>query len=109
MTKTNQNFEMWAGDYKELIFTVTDASSGSGTNMAGMTACWGLYSDENGTASLLKKAGAIAGSLVTVTLIATDTDDLSGMYFHELQLTDGSNRPATVATGWGKFNKSVVS
>lgn len=108
MTKINQNASAWSGDYHQLIFSVTD-STGASQNMTGMTACWGLFPEDDLTASLLKKAGTISGSLVIITLATGNTTGSVGRYYHELQLTDASNNSVTAATGILTLFQSAVT
>lgn len=106
MTKTGQNFEIWAGDAVDLAFGVS-ASDGTGQDMTGNTASW-IFQDEQTSSCITGSlAGTISGSTVTVALAASDTSGVSGYYYHELSAT-ASGSPVTLAVGTIKINKSSV-
>ena len=106
MTKTNQNFEMWQGDGKTLVFSVT-ASTGIGQDLTGNTASWIIQDEEDSACLSGQVAGVVSGSLVNVILAASDTSGLCGFYYHELSLT-ASGSPVTAAIGTAKINRSSI-
>jgi hypothetical protein len=116
MTRTSQNFEMWAGDSKKILATITDADTGSGTSLSSMDIEWGLYALDDMTkataTALLSKASSgsgivISGCLMTISLQNSDTATLGGLYYHEAQVTL-SGSPTTIFTGVVRINQSLV-
>jgi hypothetical protein len=102
MTKTDQNFTMFSGDYRELVYTVTGITDHTAVD----SAVWVLRQQKEGGDSLVKTLGAGIGIVdgtgcvvVTVTLDHADTEGLHGKYCHELQVVVGTNRPDVAAAG----------
>ena len=100
----NRNFCMDAGDDKQIVITVKDAA-GQAVNVNGFTPDWGLFRISDGF-RLVTKSGAgqaevtdASGGVITVTLAASDTESLSGVYQHQLDVEDTSGNNATVAGG----------
>lgn len=109
MTVKNQNFEMYAGDTKNIEITI------SSVNLAGASVKWAakktiydavpaLYKD---TAGGITITDAAAGKF-TIALAPADTADLSGKYYHEAEVTDQSGNVSTVTTGTITINLSGV-
>jgi len=118
MTAENQDFTMWAGDYKALRFLVTGIAAPADVLAADfkMSRC-----DENAAYSIAKTlAGAgiavtqaVGGVYVTVTLLPTDTETALGVqyvgyYKHELEVTDAAGHPDTVATGHATVRSALT-
>lgn len=95
MALRRQDFEIWAGDDKELIFTIEDVNS-----LAGASFKWAM-SRSVGAEKLVEKSGdLVTGKQVTVELAPEDTEELRrGKYYHELEITDASGRISTAAIG----------
>lgn len=105
MAKTGQNFEMFIGDDKNLIFTVEDTET-----LSGISIKWRLgrnFASEPIIEKTNEPGGGIEteGNEFTVTLKPEDTEDLNPrvVYYHETEFTDGDGNVFTVATGSGKF------
>lgn len=96
MASLSQDFTMISGDTKYLDYTITMTGT-----LSGSTAKWVLY--KNGVVALTKTTTAgisITGdTTLRVTLSPADTASLSGVYKHELQITDVSTNVCTVALG----------
>ena len=79
------------GESKVLAYSVVDAD-GDAVNVTGATITWELSRSLGGAAILTKSTTGgdidIATSTVEVTIDATDTEDLEGLYWHELTITD---------------------
>lgn len=96
MASLNQDFSMMSGDTKYLDYTITMTGT-----LSGSTAKWVMY--KNGTVAITKTT--LSGISITddtslrVTLDPADTANLSGVYKHELQITDTSGNICTVALG----------
>jgi len=113
MTKLAQNAEIWAGDYKDLVVTIT-GSDGSGYSLAGASVTWILEASP-GSGSLLRKFSegssaasgmTISTSTLTISLSPTDTQSLEGVYYHEAEAKDSASRATTLLVGTLKINKS---
>lgn len=99
MSMLNQNFSMFAGDTKNLNFTITLTGT-----IVGSTVVWGLIKDG---VVVLQKSTANGGGITitgagafTVLLSPNDTVNLApGTYSHEAESTDGSGNVATLAAG----------
>lgn len=98
-----QDFTTWKGNYRQIIFYISDVSS-----VTGGTAQWGMSESVTGT-TLIKKTSetnsgiTLSGKNVIVVLNPEDTDDASGiaagLYYHELRLEDIAGQPTTPAIG----------
>lgn len=114
MTAEQQNFDMTAGDTKVLRPTdnadggVRDVDNGGTKDLTGATVEW-VLADRPGGPAVVEKDNAgtggvqitdAAGGVFDVSLDPADTDDLSGEYYHEAEVTDGSGDTETVWTGW---------
>jgi hypothetical protein len=112
------SFEMFAGDTKRINFTITDATTGAVFDITGATALWQASRAKpvgfSSTPLLTKTEGdgleitdAIGGA-VTVVLSPADTLNLSGNFYHELQLEDADGDIATVYTGTFTVRKALI-
>ena len=109
MTTLSQNIEMWAGDYKDLIVTIT-GSDGAGYDLTGASITW-VLEEAPASGSLIKKqiSGSgvvISTSTVTISLSPADTSGLAGMYYHEAEALDSASRVSTLFVGTLKIHKS---
>lgn len=106
MTELNQNFTMFQGDSKNIV---VDISSDEALDLTGATIKWALkkkvYSTEN---ELLKTITDATNGQVIIQLEPVDTANLTGLYYHELELTDGAGNVSTIMTGNVTINKSGV-
>lgn len=113
MTKKAQNFEMWAGDTKNLVVTITGSDS-AGYSLASASVTW-ILEETPGSGSLIRKhiSGSSSGSGITIStstltidLDPSDTVNLSGTYYHEAEATDISDQVATLFVGTAKIYTS---
>jgi len=110
MAKTSQNFEMFAGDHKDLIYTVESAET-----LQGVTISWKMAKNF-GTDPLIVKTSndsaeiSIEENVFTVFLDPEDTENIETdwVYYHEAEFTDGEGNVYTVATGTGKFYPTLI-
>jgi hypothetical protein len=112
MTQTRQNFEVYAGDDKEVTITVYQEDETTLLNLTSYTLNWVLY-DADGDILLTK---IIASGLtvptpsngqVVVSLVPADTLTLDpGVYSHELEITSVGGKISTVTTGLVKITNS---
>jgi hypothetical protein len=98
-----QDFTTWKGNYRQIIFYISDVSS-----VTGGTAKWAMSATVTGTTLITKTSDptsgiTLSGKNVIVVLNPTDTNDASGIsagsYYHELRLEDVAGQPTTPAIG----------
>jgi hypothetical protein len=114
--KEGQEFEMWAGESKEITCTVTDADTDASVNLTGASARWMLQKDELGGTTMLTKdadwAGAsgitISGCTFAFTLTHTDTDALQGTFYHEAEIVDSSGCTFKPMRGYIMINQGAI-
>ena len=107
MTKFDQNLIMVAGDQKNIAVAVTD-STGGAVDLTGHVVKWALAREPKNIAIVSKSStvgttvieitNSTAG-LLTVKLVAADTDALKGVYYHEIQSADTAGNLSTVLSG----------
>ena len=93
-----QNFSFTAGEDRTLSMTASN-QAGTILNLTGATIVWRLSKGRGGTA-VLDIAGAIvsaAAGTFTVTLTDTNTEDLSGAYYHQAIVTISGTTTVAVA------------
>ena len=109
MAQTDQDIEIWEGEYIEIPFGVVD-TDGAVVNISGATLAWKMCVDGPTGEVMLTKTPSIvsgAGGTCKVTIAAGDTTTMGGKsYYHELAITLAS-RPEVGATGKIKINKSA--
>lgn len=111
--KNGQDFEMYSGDHRNVIFTVTNANSAS-IDLTGAYGVWALSNDAK-TASILRLTSdsgcgmTLSGCTATVSLSPAHTAGLSGYYYHELQIKDSGSNISTVAVGTVTINQDVAT
>ena len=95
----NQDFTTWKGNYRKIVFYISDVST-----VTGGTAEWAMGLSATG-ATIISKTSAttgitLVGKNVNVFLDPIDTSALdSGLYYHELRLVDIVGEPTTPAIG----------
>jgi len=98
MAVKDQNFEMWAGDYKEITFEVEDVESLEGTTIK-----WAMAEAPDAEILVQKETPdgiTIDENTFTVKLEAEDTQALKPRnYYHEAEVTDIESHTSTVAVG----------
>jgi hypothetical protein len=108
MTEQSQDFEMWAGEYKELTIAIRKPD-GTPENLTGPVAvAWVAKKrpDKSLPALVSKESGhgaevlaPLTAGLVKITLDEADTVGLAGTYYHELEGKDSAGRPFTPTVG----------
>jgi hypothetical protein len=95
-----QDFTTWRGNYRQIIFFISDVST-----VTGGTAQWAMSEAVTGTSLIYKTSIAstgitLSGKNVIVVLEPYDTTGITaGSYYHELRLTDVIGQPTTPAIG----------
>lgn len=95
------NDSMHSGDTLIAAVPIVD-EGGVAVNLAGCAATYRIADGAHGTVRLTKTEGAgivLAGDTATITLAPADTGTLSGWYYHELEIVDGSGNVSTVFVG----------
>jgi hypothetical protein len=100
MTSTSQDFTIYQGEAKQIVFTVSGLAA-----VAGLSAEWVLWGGE----ALVTKTSVLGGIALadlgdtisaTVTLDSDDSADVAaGRYVHQLVLVDADDDRAVVAEG----------
>ena len=96
MATKNQNFEIWQGEDKELVFTVTDVD-----DLTGASAEWRMAENIYHPAKITK-AGTVDGGAATVTVLVAPSDTQSlrtGTWKHQLRIIDSSGKRNKAAEG----------
>jgi len=117
MTEQSQDFEMWAGEYKELTIAILKPD-GTPENLSGpATVVWVVKKrpDKSLPALVSKESDHGAevlvpptAGLVKITLDEADTLALAGTYYHELEGKDSENRPFTPTVGCLVIQPSAI-
>ena len=104
MTMINQNFTLFSGDTKYLHVDLTD-SNGEAVDLTGMAIKWGVKKNVR-TATIFLKTTPTGIDIpdplngrFTVKIHPLDTATLSGVFYHEAQITDVEGNVSTVLTG----------
>jgi len=96
MAKIKQDFDLFAGEDKDIKFTITDENDVAVDLTTGVTeiiwVCARLASEQQNLIVKRKDLGiSVATNVITVALTFTDTDQLNGKYRHELRMVkDGA-------------------
>lgn len=103
MAKTDQDFEMFQGDDKELHVLVTD-EDGMPVDLTGATVTWKMYRSFKDEATVKDITSGISipsplNGIFIVTLLPSDTENIFGGFFHEAQVKDIRGMVTTVMTG----------
>jgi len=117
MTEQSQDFEMWAGEYKELTIAILKPD-GTAEDLTGpATVVWVVKKrpDKSLPALVSKESGAGAevlapptAGLVKIILGEADTKALAGTYYHETEGRDTAGRPFTPTVGYLVIQPSAI-
>jgi hypothetical protein len=116
MVMDAQNFSMYSGDDDEIAVSVVD-DEGVAIDLTGATITWSLADSRGGTVLVTKTSDtsaelsitSAAGGTFTIHLLATDTDDLAGVYYHEAQVEDSQGHKTTVLTGYAEIIEDIIN
>lgn len=105
MTETGQNFELHAGESKEVIISVYD-DNGSPVDLSDYTVIWKVFKQTTKEVVLSKSLSSgitISGAYlndIVIQLLPADTVNLTpAVYNHEGEIDSGPSNHATVAVG----------
>jgi hypothetical protein len=110
MTAVNQNFEMYAGDSKNIVVSVTDGASRA-LDITGASMKWILRPTQATASNIIEKSTPeiiLDVYTATIKLLPEDTESLAGNYYHEAELTDQIGNVSTVMVGNVKINRSFA-
>lgn len=110
MTAVNQNFEMYAGDSKNIIVSVMDGGARP-LDITGSSVKWILKPTQPASAILITKSTpeiTLDVYTATIKLLPEDTENLAGNYYHEAELTDQIGNVSTIMVGSVKINRSFA-
>lgn len=104
MPDTSQDVEIYAGEIRSLVVTVTNNNDRAVEDLTGASVSWKVKS---GTTTALSKTVGSGITLATdpttgvftISLQAADSSSLSGVYSHEARVTLSDGTIATVFTG----------
>jgi len=112
MTSVNQNFTIYAGDTASITVGITTDSGTTAASLAGASAVW-IAEEEVGSGSVIRLTTnnfvSLSGSIATLAIAASDTVNLAGKYYHELEVTDTNGNISTTTTGIVTIKKSGAS
>ena len=87
----NQNFSMISGDTTTLVININE-------NLVGASVKWAMKKRGASTVDLSKN-GSIVDGKIHIVLDKEDTEELSGLFVHECEVTDQSGNVSTVTSG----------
>ncbi len=115
MAKINQNFDLWAGEDKQVTITVLDVN-GVALNITGATIKWGMVDSSNtrvlqysGSPDIViaTQSGATKGQF-TVGIKGNDTKNFPpGPYMHQAFLTDSLGEAEVVTEGQINLKRNI--
>lgn len=101
MTKTNQDFTIYAGNTAEISASISGSDAGA-YDVSSASIEWTMQEYPK-SASLVRKTTdsgiTVSTSIVTITIDASDMQNYAGTYHHEARATDASDRVSTLFTG----------
>ena len=103
-------FTMYSGDTKDVVVDMVD-ENGASVDVTGAMATYVIYSSKTPVVLVTKSVGdgiIVLGSTITILLDPADTADLSGYYYHELEVTNYVGVVATVLQDSIKILKDMV-
>lgn len=118
MAATLQDVTMHSGDSKTLTVTVyKDTAHTVVKDITGATVKYEARRNANsrGTATIVKSVGSgivltdPTNGVFVVTLAATDTNGLSGDFYHEAEVTDAGGDKQTAMTGTLTISKDIIT
>lgn len=112
MTQTNQNFEIYQGDTKNIVVTVSN-NDGTLMDITAVSIKWRLKIkntisiDKTTTNGGISITDSVNGKF-TIHLVPSDTTSITGNFYHEAEITDVLGNVSTIFTGVAKVIKSII-
>jgi hypothetical protein len=110
------NFEMFQGDDHVLEVSVQD-SNGDPIDLSGSLIDWALAANVSSDQLLIQKNSGASPGGITITdagggvfevlIDAEDTEDLSGLYYHQSQVIDAEGSVSTIVAGWVRIKATL--
>ncbi len=108
IARVEQNFEMWQGNSRDLVFEVEDVEELGQASIKWIASKFG--SDEALISKSTNDGIEVNGGQFTVSLEPSDTEDLSPtVYYHEAKVRDEMNNVYTVAVGKMRVLRAELS
>lgn len=104
--KTNQDFNLVSGDYRELDITIYD-EQGNKKDISGSNFHWVMGSVSKSNGNGITITDAVNGG-ITIVLQPEDTLGLLGGYPHQARMTDAQNHPTTIFKGTAIIEKGIA-
>lgn len=108
MAKSNQDFEMFAGETKKLVVKVTEGNSTTPMDLAGLiSAKWVMKNSSKSTSTVLVSKDTNNGISVTnaglgeltIVVDSNDTSNLYGLFYHYAEVVDSLGNHSTILFG----------
>lgn len=110
------NFEMHQGDTKRLRISIKDPSGTAVSLIGAQSIKWWVAKRVTSTTRFLEKTVGdgitvddAAGGLLTISLDPEETEDVSGDYYHELEVIDSAGDIGTVLRGTMTVVRALVT
>jgi hypothetical protein len=112
MAALNQDFEMFAGEDKQVNFTITD-EKGDPVVLANSQAIWIMANILSTPVFKMTKTIASGGitikdNVYQVFIDSEDTTNINGKYKHELRMTNADGKETVVAVGQAVIHASLT-
>lgn len=104
MPDTSQDIEVYAGEIRSIVVTVTNNNDRAVEDLTSASVSWKVKSGSTTAISKSVGSGITLASdpttgVFTISLQASDTTSLSGVYSHEARVTLSDGTIATVSVG----------
>ncbi len=104
MPDTSQDIEVYAGEIRSIVVTVTNNNDRAVEDLTSASVSWKVKSGSTTVISKSVGSGIALASdpttgVFTISLQAADTSSLSGVYAHEARVTLADGTIATVSVG----------
>jgi len=119
MTDVEQNFEMYAGETKEVTFEIRGGVDDELLDLTASQITWLLKLREDSPTHILRKTSPVEGIVIldqgtnrgqfVLTLESDDTKELDArVYYHEAEIVDIGDHPSVTTVGWCTLNPSGI-
>ena len=109
----DQNFSLHSGDSKSVTVNIVNAAGVAVDVSTASAVVYKVAASPGSEALVSKSLGSgisVAGSTVTITFAPADTATLAGgVYYHELEITDGDGNVQTAFTGYVLIEGDLIT
>jgi len=107
------DFEIYSGDSKNLLVTVTDENNNPVNITGAQSIVWALISSDKVILRKTLSAGEITiingpGGIFRISIAVADTTKLAGKYQHECRLVTADGASGIIFTGTLTVNKAYI-